>query len=177
MANVINVDNKKIQDLYKENDVYKAALELFSTRERSARKGVVNIGRVRRELEAHGTKVTREQMVSLFKKLQALKLGRIALGQGGKPARFLLSANLRSIGKVATGEWTEVQKHNSRTRLPHVAAEELSSKKINQIEVSTGYEHKFIVRKGQYELEIPSNITDAEIKAVTKILEGFGMAS
>lgn len=174
MTKVINVDTGKIKELYKHNDIYKAALEFCYTRERSARNGVVDINKFRRDLKAHGTEASKEEMITFFKRLQDLKLGKVSTGYK-KPARFLLDANLISIGKVALGKNSTMLKHVTRTKLPHATQVEepkleikpqIVETKPGAIETSTGI---ILIRKGKFEVELPLNLTKEEVKGAVTV--------
>lgn len=91
-----------LTEIAKETETAKNVFALFQARERFRRE--TNLGRLHRTLIEDGKKVVDEELVILFKKLEALGIGTLVIGRGNRFSRFKWHYNLKDVAKAAKAD-------------------------------------------------------------------------
>lgn len=105
MDNMTNLDG--VKNLYRENRFAKVMLDNFSQRERSRKETTVE--QMVQIILPEEPKVTRKDVVELYKSLKELGCGDFVIGRRGGTSRFVWSVGMVSLGNVAIGLASEIE--------------------------------------------------------------------
>ena len=151
------VDIEKLRKLYQENDLARAVLDHFASRERNW--GTTTIDRIHSNLLNEGQNVYRRDVIQVFRKLEDCGCGRFTAGRKGRKSRFEWDVQMVGVGQVAAGETEQVEE---------VSQEE----KGEENEGNSLFKHTFRLRSDQsVTVELPVDLTAQEAARMARFIE------
>lgn len=85
-----------------ESQVAKVMFEEFSSRQRY--RDNTNVHHLHNTLRTKGVKLSEDDIITAFKQLTEMGIGKIIFGRGKNPTRFLWNYNLKDVAKAAQGK-------------------------------------------------------------------------
>lgn len=160
MATTMNV--VKLQSLLDKEPKMKYVLEFLAARQRG--RSDTDINRVSRLLRDRGVHVTFDEVMGCFKHIEELGFGKIVRN------RFIWAYNLVSVGQAGLGK-SDGSVEEQKRRLPkaEIPAPKTTSA-IPTVTAPTMQMSKLIIRRGEYEIEVPNQINDRDINLLANIL-------
>lgn len=103
------LDIGQLRQLYRSNEI--ASLYLDYSAQQARDQVETQVDHILRTLTARGAKLSRGQIIELFRTLETLGCGQF-VGTQGQPSRFVWNVSSLSIGRVAAGESQTVESIN-----------------------------------------------------------------
>jgi hypothetical protein len=142
-----NVDLGKLQELYSRNKVAAAVLDHFAGRKYAMRE--TSVDRVLTVMRNQGARISRGELIEVFRNLEAAGCGTFVLGRRGRPSRFRWQVDLVSVGRAAAGEGKQI--------------EDISDDAVEEETGEQTLTHLFQLRPDQQvSLELPRDLTPRE---------------
>lgn len=142
----LNVNSKRLQQLYRENKSARHVLDHFARRERNWSSTTVD--RILANVLADGAQVSRADIIFVFKELETCGCGVFRTGRKGFLSRFEWTVGMVSVGQAAAGETDRVEA---------IGEEETGE------EEGSMFQHAFRLRRDfTAKFELPADLTPAE---------------
>ena len=150
-------DLGKLRNLYDGNSSASAVLDHFARRERNRRTTAVD--RIQSKVSAEGVKISRWDVINVFRGLQECGCGSFLVGRRGWPSRFKWDVKMVEVGQAAARETEQVEE---------VSLEE--SEEEN--EDDNLFKHTFRLRIDQsVTVELPKDLTSQEAVRMARFIE------
>lgn len=147
MGRIEPKDIQFLREIYERSPSVCAVLDYFAAKARPSQKTTVDL--LIANLAKGGRHANRGTVVLFFKNLQKRGWGQFIAGRHGHPSRFEWSVSNTSLGRVATGEESEIEEIGE-----HAGEEESSESNI---------EHSFQLRLDiRVKLLLPASLTQLE---------------
>lgn len=157
-SNGFHIDGKTLQKLYRENSQARAVFDHFASRERNWR--TTTVDRIQANVEAAGTRLSRGDVIEVFKVLEDAGCGKFKVGRKGWESRFEWTAQMVSVGQVASGEKDKV--------------EQVTKEEIEGEEVELALRHTFRLRPTfSVTMELPKNLTTIEAERFAQFVRSL----
>ncbi|MEE4211145.1 MAG: hypothetical protein V2I43_17995 [Parvularcula sp.] len=154
------MENEKIIHLYNNDAAATAILDHFATRKRN--QAETKVDRMMSVLTQEGYNLSRGDVVRVFRELEACGCGQFRVGRHGWPSRILWDIQITDLGKLASGEDTQV--------------ESISISEIDEEETTSLYTftHTLKLREDfDVEFELPTDLTPNEAKRLALFVQAL----
>ena len=154
---VSEVDLVKLRKLYDENSSARAVLDHFARRERN--RGTTSVDRIQSKVSAEGEKISRWDVIKVFRELQECGCGNFLVGRRGATSRFEWDVEMVGVGQAAARETEQV--------------EEVSLEEAEEEDGDNNlFEHTFRLRIDQsVTMELPKDLTSQEAARMARFIE------
>ncbi|MEX2672032.1 MAG: hypothetical protein WD294_07980 [Phycisphaeraceae bacterium] len=148
-----------LRDLYGTSSSFRAIFDHFASRQRALTKTTVD--RIQQNVIAEGhDDVTRRDVISFYREVEAAGCGRFVVGRKGHESRFDWHVSLASVGQVAAGETEEFES------VDEIEGDEASEEMLLR--------HRFRLRPDlELSLDLPANLTSAEANRLAGFLQSL----
>ena len=151
------VDLVKLRNLYDENSSARAVLDHFARRERNRR--TTPVDRIQSTVSAEGGKISRWDVIKVFRELQKCGCGNFLVGRRGGASRFEWDVEMVGVGQAAARETEQV--------------EEVSLEEAEEEDGDNNlFKHIFRLRIDQsVTVELPKDLTSQEAARMARFIE------
>ncbi len=148
------IEAKRLQNLYVQSAVNKAAFDYFARRHRNS--AGTKIERLQDILRLEGHDASRRDIIDLFKALADANCGEFVVGRKGHSSRFVWAVSMTAVGQAAAGESVTLEKLSEEDK----AAAEIDDD-IGMID------HKYFLRPDvEITVSLPRDASPVEVSRV-----------
>jgi hypothetical protein len=151
------IDIGKLRSLYKRNPAARKLLDHFADRTNNATE--TKVDRILHIMKHDGNEISRSEVIDVFRELEDLECGEFVTGRKGWPSRFVWTVGLVGLGKVASGERSELENTTPKT---------------TEEEEAENLRHSFLLRPDlTITFDLPNDFTIREATRLARFVESL----